>query len=115
MHKDVPVRTQVIAKSEGNLQTKLNIARIIARAEHLSKLVIRPAIQAVADICASKIITEQFAAVLRMIEGVEELGAKLCFEPLSNVEAFCNTSALPPGVLSLWDDKKQLLCLKHLK
>ena len=96
MHKDVPVRTQVIAKSEGNLQTKLNIARIIARAEHLSKLVIRPAIQAVADICASKIITEQFAAVLRMIEGVEELGAKLCFEPLSNVEAFCLTPQPSP-------------------
>jgi len=32
-----------------------------------------------------------------MIEGVEELGAKLCFEPLSNVEAFCNTSALTPA------------------
>jgi hypothetical protein len=48
MYKDVPVRPQVIAKLEGNLQTKLNIARIIARAEHLSKLVIRPAIQAVA-------------------------------------------------------------------
>lgn len=62
MHKDVPVRPQVIAKSEGNLQTKLNIARIIARAEHLSKLVIRPAIQAVADICACKIVTEKFAA-----------------------------------------------------
>jgi hypothetical protein len=49
-----------------------------------------------------------------MIEGVEELGAKLCFEPLSNVEAFCNTSALTPGVLSLWGDKKQIL-LKQLK
>ena len=109
MHKDPPVRPQVIAKLEGNLQTKLDVARIIARAEDLSKRVIRPAIQAITNVGASKIVTEKFAAVLRMIEGVEELGAKLCFEPLSNVEAFCNTSALTPGVLSLWDDKKQIL------
>jgi hypothetical protein len=31
-----------------------------------------------------------------MIEGFEELGAKLCFEPLSNVEAFCLTPQPSP-------------------
>ena len=90
MHKDTLVRPQVSAKLEGDLQTKLNIARIIARAKDLSKLVIRPAIQAVAYIRASKIVTEKLAAVLRVVEGVQEFSAKLCFEPLGNVEALGN-------------------------
>src|SRR5207302_8709053 len=64
--------------------------RIIARAKDLSKLAIRPAIQAVAYIRASKIVTEKLAAVLRVVECVQEFSAKLCFEPLGNVEALGN-------------------------
>src|SRR6185312_1154772 len=75
----------VIRELEHDLQTKLNVSRIVARAEYLSEWVIRTAVQAVADVCASKIVTKKLAAVLRVIEGVQEFSSKLCLESFSNI------------------------------
>src|SRR6185437_16515505 len=71
-----------LAQLEHKLQTELDVSRIVAGPEYLTKLVIRAAIQTVPYIRTSKVVAEELAAILRVVKHVEKIGSELCTEPL---------------------------------